>query len=93
MKPKPTMAPDILGQFANVLGSCGLPIEAVTAGGWHPIKLSVSKSPDIRALVYSEFAIYSTNIYTMVSLLVSLDTTHEKKVSSSQTACLTDIRS
>ena len=29
-------APDILWQFANILGSCGLPIEAAAAGGWRP---------------------------------------------------------
>ena len=54
------------------------------------IKLSGVRSPDIRELKISNVATFSTNI---LSWLVSLDTTHDKKVSSSLPTCLTDLPS
>ena len=54
------------------------------------IKLSGSDHQTFANLYFSNVATFSTSI---LSSLVSVDTTHEKKVSSSQTACLTDLRS
>ena len=54
------------------------------------IKLSVSDQQTFAHLYFRNVATISTNI---LSWLVSLDTTHDKKVSSSQTTCLTDLPS
>ena len=54
------------------------------------IKLSVSNHQTFANLYFSNVATFATNI---LSWLVSVDTTHDKKVSSSQTACLTDLPS
>ena len=48
------------------------------------------KSPDIRALVFPNVATFWTNL---LPSLVSVDTTHDKKVSSSLPTCLTDLPS
>ena len=54
------------------------------------IKLSDSDRQTFANLFVPNIAIYSTNI---LSSLVSLDTTHDKKVSSSLGTCLTDLPS